>query len=124
MVPGFKKRLLQEIKSQMTENDEFESLKKVADYVCIPDSVFAPNINAWVGAALQMSLGQDVDRFLTTFEQFEAEGGLRDRFGDAYLTFNREGDHFNKNWELNFKYQKEVLYTSDSPITSKSFAAK
>lgn len=68
MVPGFKKRLIQEIKSQMNENSEFQELKGLTHYVKIPDSVYAPNITAWVGAALQMSLGQDVDRFLTTAE--------------------------------------------------------
>lgn len=52
MVPGFKKRLLQEIKAQMTENQEFEEIKGLSSLVRIPDSVFAPNITAWVGAAL------------------------------------------------------------------------
>lgn len=52
MVPGFKKRLLQEIKSQMNENSEFHELKGLTHYVKIPDSVYAPNITAWVGAAL------------------------------------------------------------------------
>jgi len=109
MVPGFKKRLLQEIKAQMTENSEFEELKVISSLVRIPETVFAPNITAWVGAALQMSLGQEVDRFLTTAEQFEAEDSqVKDRFGDAYLTFGREGNHFNRNFELNYKYQKEI----------------
>ena len=108
MVPGFKKRLLQEIQAQMADNPEFYELKGIVEHVKIPDSVYAPNITAWVGAALQMSLGLDVDRFLTTAEQFEAEEGtVQDRFGDAYLTFGREGIYFNKNWEVNFKFQKE-----------------
>jgi len=57
MVPGFKKRLLQEVKSMMAEDPEFDELKGIASLVRIPDSVFAPNVTAWVGASLQMSLG-------------------------------------------------------------------
>jgi hypothetical protein len=46
-----------------------------------------------------------VDRFLTTAEQFEAEDfTVNDRFGDAFLLFGREGNHFNRNFELNFKH--------------------
>jgi hypothetical protein len=46
-----------------------------------------------------------VDRFLTTAEQFEAEEfTVKDRFGDAFLLFGREGNHFNRNFELNFKH--------------------
>ena len=104
MVPGFKKRLLQEIKSLIAENTEFEELKVIQSLVKIPEVVYAPNIIAWVGASLQMSLGQDVDRFLTTAEQFETEENqIRDRFGDAFLMFKRQGNYFNKNFEINFK---------------------
>jgi hypothetical protein len=71
----------------MNENSEFQELKGLTHYVKIPDSVYAPNITAWVGAAIQMSLGQDVDRFLTTAEQWKEEGEIKDRFGDAFLTF-------------------------------------
>jgi hypothetical protein len=80
----------------------FEELIVHIDKIAIPDCVFAPNVCQWVGASLLMSLGQDVDRFLLTVEQYTAEG-LKDRFGDAFLTFNRQGVYFNKNWELNFK---------------------
>jgi hypothetical protein len=36
----------------MTENSEFDELKGIVSLVRIPESVFAPNITAWVGAAL------------------------------------------------------------------------
>lgn len=71
-------------------NSDFEELLVHKDKVAIPDCVFAPNVTQWVGASLQMSLGQDTDRFLVTNEQYQAEG-LKDRFGDAFLLFNRKG---------------------------------
>lgn len=70
----------------------------------IPENIFAPNVAAWSGASILMSLGQDVDRFLLTAEQYKKEGErLPDRFGEAFLTFDRDGDFFNKNWEINYK---------------------
>ena len=101
MIPGFKVRLLQELRHLVANCKEYEELQVHADKIAIPDCVFAPNVCQWVGASLLMSLGQDVDRFLLTVEQYSAEG-LKDRFGDTFLTFNRQGIYFNKNWELNF----------------------
>lgn len=72
------------------------------EIVAIPDCVYAPNICQWVGASLMTTLGQDVDRFLVTSEQFESEG-LKDRFGDSFLLFNRRGNYFNRNWEVNYR---------------------
>ena len=84
MLPGFKVRLLQEIKEQINKNDEFAELKGIQDVLKIPDSVFAPNIAAWVGASVLMNLQvqQDkkepipveIDRFLLTDDQYNAEG--------------------------------------------------
>jgi hypothetical protein len=49
-----------------------------------------------------MSLGQDVDRFLVTNDQYQSEG-LTDRFGNSFLLFRRKGLYFNRNWEINYK---------------------
>jgi len=68
MVPGFKKRLLQELRHLVSTTPEFEELKVHKDKISIPDCIFAPNVMAWVGASLMMSLGKDVDRFLLTAE--------------------------------------------------------
>lgn len=70
-----------------------------------------------------MELGQECDRFLVTNEQFEAEG-IKDRFGDAYLLFNRKGNYFNKNWEFNWKQQKLNTYQGASPYSARSLATK
>ena len=76
-----------------------------------------------MGASIIMSLGQDIDRFLLTVEQY-AEEGLQDRFGDAFLNFNRKGIYFNKNWELNFKQQKLNEVAQNSPYSERSLASK
>ena len=104
MVPGFRKRLLKEIKTFILTRNEFEGLRSLEKKVKIPENIFAPNVAAWSGASILMSLGQDVDRFLLTAEQYKKEGErLPDRFGEAFLTFDRYGDFFNKNWEINYK---------------------
>lgn len=86
MFPGFKARLIQELIHLIGSHPHFEEIRVHQDKVAIPDCVFAPNVCAWVGASLMMSLGQDVDRFLVTNEQYESEG-LKDRYGEAFLTF-------------------------------------
>jgi actin-related protein 10 len=68
MIPGFKKRLIQEIKALIQSNDEFEPLRSILQWIKVPELIYAPNICAWVGASILMSLGTDVDRFLLTQE--------------------------------------------------------
>ena len=68
MIPGFKRRLSREIKHFMTEYEEFEPLKSIVDLVTFPSTIYAPNIQAWVGASILMSLGQEVDKFLITLD--------------------------------------------------------
>lgn len=57
MFAGFKVRLLNELSHLIQTCDEFEDLRVHAERVAIPDCVFAPNVAAWVGASLMMSLG-------------------------------------------------------------------
>ena len=66
MVPGFKKRLIQEVKAFISARDEFEPLQSIVEWIRMPESIFAPNICAWVGTSILMSLGQEADRFLLT----------------------------------------------------------
>ena len=70
MFPGFQKRLVQEIRHFMTQRAEFEELKLVAPFVKCPENIYAPNLSAWVGASILMSLGQEVDKFLLTKEEY------------------------------------------------------
>ena len=104
MVPGFKKRLLQELRHLTATHPEFEELKVHTERIAIPQCIYAPNVTHWVGASLLMSLGKEVDRFLVTAEKYnEAYCRIPDRFGDAFLTFNRKGLYFNKEFEVNLK---------------------
>lgn len=125
MVAGFRKRLLQEIKAFIQTRPEFEGLRTLEKKVRIPENIFAPNIAAWSGASILMSLGQDVDRFLLTAEQYKKEGDrLPDRFGEAFLTFEREGDFFNKNWEINYKQNKQMQFENTSPFSARSLQSR
>ena len=60
---------------------------------------------------------------MLTEDEYKEEG-LKDRFGDAFLNFNRKGIYFNKNWELNFKKQKTDEIAQTSPFSERSLASK
>ena len=111
MIPGFKKRLCQEIKDLIQHRDEFEPLRSILEWIKIPEMIFAPNICSWVGASILMTLGQDADRFLLTKEQYNAEDKqIPDRFGDAFINLQREGNYFNKNWEISFAHNQQINF--------------
>jgi len=125
MTPGFKKRLIQEVKHLIETLDEFEELRVHVDMIRVPDSVFPPNCAAWVGASLLGNLNNEIDRFLLTSTQYiEEERVLPDRFGDAFLNFEREGNYFNKNFEDNLRMQKVNLYSNTTPYSARSLASK
>ena len=115
MVPGFKKRLLHEIKHIIRTNDEFETLRVHIPKFAIPDCIFAPNVCQWVGASLMISLNtREVDKFLMTLDQFNTNLASKtpcslipDRFGDAFMCFNRSGLFFNKQFELKLEAEKQ-----------------
>ena len=44
MIPGFKARLLEELKHNMKTVEKFAELKQYVDIIAIPDCVMAPNI--------------------------------------------------------------------------------
>ena len=103
MIPGFKKRFVQELKAMILDREEFEQLRSIIKWIRVPENIFAPNVCAWVGASILMSLGQQADKFLLTKEQYNnEEQTIPDRFGDAFINLQREGNYFNKNWEINF----------------------
>ena len=125
MIPGFKKRLMQEVKHYMQSAPEFEELRTVVPYLMMPESIYAPNLTTWVGASILMSLGQEVDRFLLTADEYQAGGEkIPDRFGAAFLTNEREQNYFNKNWEVNNARNKQIQYTTNSPISAKSLVSR
>jgi hypothetical protein len=125
MLPGFKSRLGQELRSMILQgkvgNDsdssfeengeakdknvaeveegdkkdeetaadsssEFADLSVLRDKMRLADSAFPPNCLSWVGASLLGSLNNEIDRFVTTDEDFKKNGNkLPDRFGDAFI---------------------------------------
>ena len=100
-------------------------MKSILKDVKIPENIYAPNIAPWVGASILMSLGQEVDRFLLTSEQYEDLGGvIPDRFGEAFLTLDRDGNYFNKNFEINLARQKQAAFANNSPFSARSLQSK
>ena len=96
-------------------------MKSILKWIKIPENIYAPNIAAWVGTSILMSLGQEVDRFVLTVEQYEALGQtIPDRFGEAFLTLDRDGNYFNKNFEINLARQKQAAYANNSPFSARS----
>lgn len=58
---------------------------------------------------MSLSSGRDADRFLFTAQQYaeQSDGRIPDRFGDAFLTFNRPRSiYFNREFELSLKRQR------------------
>jgi actin-related protein 10 len=100
MVPGFKLRLLQEMKYLIDNYQEFRELDTLKDYFTIPDNQFPPNCLTWVGASLVASLNTEIERFMTTLEEFvQNKERLPDRFGEAFLFGSREESYFNADFE-------------------------
>ena len=57
MIPGFKKRVIQEVKAFIASREEFLEMQSIVEWIKVPESIFAPNICAWVGTSILMSLG-------------------------------------------------------------------
>ena len=105
--------------------DEFEELRAHVDMIRIPDSVFPPNCTTWVGASLLSNLNNEIDRFLLTSTQYNEEDKvIPDRYGDAFLNLERQGNYFNKNFEENLRMQKINLYSNTTPYSARSLASK
>lgn len=71
MIPGFKLRLLQELKHLIQTIGKFEELKEISDLLTIPEFCFPPNCLVWVGASLLSSLNNEIDRFLLTASDYK-----------------------------------------------------
>jgi actin-related protein len=107
MVPGFKVRLVQEMKYLIETCEEFRELSTIRDIIKIPDNQFPPNCLAWVGASIVGSLNTEIDRFYTSTEDFTKNGQeFPDRFGEAYLFSTRVEPFFNPDFEHKNQYAK------------------
>ncbi len=125
MIPGFKKRLIQEVKALIQADDEFEPLRSIVQWIKVPELIYAPNVCNWVGASILMSLGTDADRFLLTQEQYKAEGEvIPDRFGDAFINLQREGNYFNKNWEISFSHNQKIDFAKSPQLSDRSLVSR
>ena len=100
-------------------------MQSISSWIKVPENIFAPNITAWVGASVLMSTGEYADRFLLTKDQYLAEGEtIPDRFGDAYINANREGNYFNKNWELNFENNQKIELAKSTLNSENTYMSK
>lgn len=72
-----------------------------------------------------MSLGTDADRFLLTQEQYKAEEEtIPDRFGDAFINLQREGNYFNKNWEISFAHNQKIDFAKSPQLSDRSLVSR
>ena len=125
MVPGFKIRLVQEMKELIDTLDEFKELETIKELITVCDNQFPPNVLTWVGASIVASLNTEIDRFLTTPEEFTNNGEkIPDRFGEAYLFATRDEPYLNPDFEYKNQYAKQALYSSMSPYSARSYQEK
>jgi hypothetical protein len=107
MCPGFKIRLIQEMRYLVEHHKEFKDLESVQPYFEIAETTFPPNCMNWVGASLVSGLNTEIDRFLTTEDEFKENGDkLPDRFGEAYLFAKREEPHLNPDFFYKNEFAK------------------
>lgn len=127
MIPGFKKRILQELLHLIDVRPEFDELKVIKSYFTIPENCFPPNSLVWVGASLQSSLNNEIDRFLLTYEEYSTRYNseiIPDRYGEAFIFGTRIENYFNREFEENMKIQKQILYSNTTPYSARSLASK
>lgn len=87
MIPGFKKRLHEEIIARIENEKKYkELLGNLVDEINFVDVSFKPNILSMIGGSLLAGLNSEVERFMITAEQFkENDNKLPDRFGDCFF---------------------------------------
>jgi actin-related protein len=64
MVPGFKKRLEEELRYYMLTMSQYEELKTLESRIRFCDNLNPPNILTWVGASLLASLNDEIGLFM------------------------------------------------------------
>ena len=125
MVPGFKLRLRQEMDWLIDNYKEFKELSTIKEYIKLAESSFPPNCINWVGASLVSGLNTEIERFLTTYEEFKDNNEkLPDRFGEAFLFGTRTEPYINPDFEYKNQFAKQSLYSSMTPISARSYQEK
>lgn len=101
MIPGFKLRIVQEMKYLIDNYAEFTELDKTKKFIKMNETQFPSNCMVWVGASLLGILNSEIDRFACTEKEFKENGDkLPDRFGDAFLFGAREEAYLNADFEF------------------------
>ena len=67
MIPGFKKRLTQELEFLIDNVEQYKELETLKKHMRIQNCFFPPNVLTWVGASIVSSLNGEIGRFETTF---------------------------------------------------------
>ena len=102
MLPGFRTRLIQELKHLINTMKEFEEIKETQEYFQVHESCIPPNCMVWVGASLLSQLNSEIEKFEITqrdyVEKFD-QCYIPDRFGEAFLFGIRDTVYFNKDFE-------------------------
>lgn len=73
MIPGVKKRLVEEIYYTIDNIQKYQELQSLKEAIKIEKSIYPPNIQTWIGASLLSCLNQEIDLFLITRKEFEEE---------------------------------------------------
>ena len=121
MIPGFKLRIIQEMKYLIENYKEFKQLDSIKDLLKIPDNLFPPNCMQWVGASLVASLNSEIDRFMTNCDEFQSNGDkINDRFGEAFLFATRDEPYLNPDFEYRNQFAKHAIYTSGTPQSAQT----
>jgi actin-related protein len=66
LVPGFRNRLLQELRHLLQTLPEFTDIRGVEAHLSIHSTCFPPNCMVWAGASILASLNCEVDKFELT----------------------------------------------------------
>ncbi len=102
MIPGFKTRLLQEIKHMIGTRKDFEEIKTIEDYIKMNETCVPPNCMAWMGASIVSQLNSEIDKFEVLRSEYTDkyhEESIPDRYGEAFFFGTRKTTDFNNEFE-------------------------
>ena len=126
MIPGFKTRLLQELKHMVVTRKEFEEIAGVQEFIQMNETCVPPNCMAWMGASIVSQLNSDIDKFELTYKEYteKYKEEIPDRYGEAFFFAQRKTMDFNHEFEEYMRAQKSMIFSSTTPYSTKSYANK
>lgn len=92
MIPGIRRRLLEELKYSVENVDKYKGLSGLKDLFKIEKPIYPANVLTWIGGSLLSCLNEEIDTFLVSKREFvdEEKWKLPDRFGHCFLTCSRK----------------------------------